>query len=85
MEKLQTKEGKSLADLVALSVGKIGENIQLARAVKISSPPELQLRGYVHPPNEKGVLVGKYATVVAFKNANDERLTKQLCAHIIGL
>lgn len=85
LEGIKTSEGKSLADIVALSIGKIGENIQLMRGVKFVCPSDLSLVAYAHPaPVSEEGLFGKYAAVVAFKNVKDVNLAHQLTAHIVG-
>ena len=47
-----TDGGKSLADLVALEVGNIGENMQLQRGAVVKTADEMHLGSYIHTVGE---------------------------------
>ena len=49
MNQLQWDSGKSLADLVALEVGNIGENLAIRRAAYFSACDGKNVGMYVHP------------------------------------
>ena len=48
LKMVTTDDGKTLADLLALEIGNIGENMQLRRAVFVKVDEPLQLGSYVH-------------------------------------
>ncbi|XP_034943364.1 elongation factor Ts, mitochondrial [Chelonus insularis] len=88
LKDIKAHDGKILADHVALTIGNVGENITLKRALcmKVSSP--IQLVGCTHPApvNTIPVSFGKYGALLAFKSDPPNRLLgMQLCQHIIGM
>lgn len=88
LKSLAAPDGKSLADHSALTIGNLGENITLRRALAISvSLPNVTLFGCTHPApmNPIPVSFGKYGALVAIKcKHSDHMLGTQLCQHIIG-
>ncbi|XP_020291728.1 elongation factor Ts, mitochondrial [Pseudomyrmex gracilis] len=89
LKSLAAPDGKSLADHSALTIGNLGENITLRRALAISvSLPNVTLFGCTHPApmNPIPVSFGKYGALVAIKcKHSDHMLGTQLCQHIIGM
>lgn len=63
------ESGKSLADLLAINIGLIGENMSLRRAVAFCAPndPNIKLACCSHPVStNEGTLLGKYGAIVAY-------------------
>jgi len=92
--------GNTLADLVALNIGQIGENIVLGGVTVIKAVPGVKLSGLSHPSSSSGsfdtekLQFGRYASVVAYtshsegvlpEGLTDASLARQLCQHIIGM
>lgn len=70
---------RSLKDEAALSIGDLGENIKLRRAVSFRSGSSVLLAGYTHPAApESSVLgkdvvqVGKFGAIVAYRPTENE-------------
>lgn len=88
LKDLPAMDGKPLNDHSALTIGTVGENISLRRALAISvRSPDVMLYGCTHPApmNPIPVSFGKYGALVAIKcMENDNMLGTQLCQHIIG-
>lgn len=94
----QEQDGKTLADLLAMKTGVLGEKLQLRRAVKVKVPNNHHLGFYIHPSEETSsgsVKLGKYGTLVAFRESDKkdevsrtltvEQCGRQLCQHITGM
>ena len=74
---------KTLGDTLALTVGRIRENIKLKRAIRYKASDDINVFGAVHPPTSTNT--GKYGSLLALKCARpDDIITNQLCIHIIG-
>lgn len=87
LKSLPAVDGKTIADHSALSIGSLGENINVKRALCMSVAPDVYLAGCTHPAPVESVPTsfGKYGALIAFKTAVDEEsIGKQLCQHIIG-
>jgi len=95
--KLNT-DGTTLADLVALNIGQIGENMTIGDTTLIQGSPEVYLEGRSHPStqsDQKELLSGRYCTVIAYTKSIDnvslpehieeDKLPGLLCQHIIGM
>jgi len=87
-------DGKTLADLVALNIGQIGENIALGGVTLYSVGPGVQLSCLSHPSSGsvdmEELQCGRYASLLAFvshSDGSDEDVTlaRQICQHIIGM
>ncbi|XP_070149075.1 elongation factor Ts, mitochondrial [Polyergus mexicanus] len=89
LKSLSAVDGKTLGDHSALTIGDVGENIKLKRALAISiQSPNVTLFGCTHPTpmNPVPVSFGKYGVLIAVKCKNrDNILGMQLCQHIIGM
>ncbi|CAK9799399.1 Elongation factor Ts, mitochondrial [Anthophora quadrimaculata] len=86
--KLSADDGKNLGDHSALTIGSIGENVNIRRALCMSVQPGVYLYGCTHPSpiNPVPSSFGRYGALVAIKsNKNKEVLGMQLCQHIIGM
>ena len=85
--------GKSLGDLVALNIGRIGENITLGPASLFCAGAGVKVAAHCHPSvtSEAGWVCGRYAAVMAYtsetslEEEEEKTLVKQLCQHIVGL
>lgn len=96
---LKTESGSSLADLIALNIGQIGENMAIGSASVIFCKPGsgVKLAGLSHPNLEGSkdtLLFGRYITLMAYTQSgegvypeglSEERLVTQICQHIIGM
>ncbi|XP_008211425.1 elongation factor Ts, mitochondrial [Nasonia vitripennis] len=88
LKALKALDGKLLADHCALTIGTLGENIGLRRALCMNVPDDVILTGYTHPaPAEAGpITYGRYGALLAYKTEEtQEDIGKQLCQHIIGM
>lgn len=97
LDQLRGADNKTLADLLALSVGDLGENMAIRRAVVMQATEGLQLGTYVHSTGQKEVtndkcIMGKYGAIVVFRQSEvtegvlpPGELGKQLCQHVVGM
>ncbi|XP_034022584.1 elongation factor Ts, mitochondrial [Thalassophryne amazonica] len=86
---LSVGEGASLADQVALTIGRLGENMMLKRAVMVGVPAEWHIGSYVHNAmsGHSDVAMGRYGGLVIFQSSLDgqqETLGRKLAQHIVG-
>lgn len=86
LKALPAADGKSLNDHTALTIGSVGENIILRRALFINAQmPDVTLYSYAHPMKPAPLSFGKYGAIVAIKwQGDDYVLGTQLCQHVIG-
>jgi len=88
---LKTGDGSSVADLVALNIGQIGENMVVGDATVVHSEKGVHLVGLSHPnPGGSGgeLHYGRYVSLMAYSTAgegNEHELASQICQHIIGM
>jgi len=95
---ITTEDGSSLADLVALNIGQIGENIALGNATAFKAEPGTKLSGLTHPSSGQAdtekLQYGRYASLFAYslepegifpEGETDISLARQVCQHIIGM
>ncbi|XP_034472282.1 elongation factor Ts, mitochondrial [Drosophila innubila] len=94
LKNLETPQGGSLADHLALLIGAIGENAIIRRALCFKVNNDLMLAGYAHPaPTNVGTTqnitqVGKYGAIVAFRSPRefeDVEIHKGICQQIVGM
>ncbi|XP_043475854.1 elongation factor Ts, mitochondrial [Leptopilina heterotoma] len=88
LKQIPTHDGKTIADHSALTIGTVGENIGIKRALCMSVGSDINLIGCTHPTpiNPLPVSFGKYGSLVAYKTPEpNEQLGIQLCQHIIGM
>lgn len=93
LKSLIAADGKSLGDHSALTIGDVGENINLRRALAISVySPNVTVSGCTHPMSMNPtvpVAFGKYGALIAVKDHKKrediQQLSMQLCQHIIGM
>ena len=87
LKQIPAHNGKSIADHSALTIGTVGENIGVRRALCMSVSPDVKLAGCTHPApiNPLPTSFGRYGSLVAYKTVKpNEQLGMQLCQHIIG-
>ncbi|KAF7667718.1 hypothetical protein LDENG_00051520 [Lucifuga dentata] len=89
LSKLSVGEGASLADQVALTIGRLGENMSVKRAVTVGVPAEWHIGSYVHGgvTGQSEVGMGRYGALVIFQGGNEgaqEALGRKLGQHIVG-
>ncbi|XP_051562800.1 elongation factor Ts, mitochondrial [Myxocyprinus asiaticus] len=89
LTKLQMPEGPTLRDQIALTIGRLGENIGMRRAVSLSVPSDWHIGTYVHGavPGQVGIQMGRYGALVVFQGGpkeGTETLGRKLGQHIVG-
>ncbi|TRY54973.1 hypothetical protein DNTS_020730 [Danionella cerebrum] len=89
MSKLHTSEGGTLGDQLALTIGRLGENIGMKRAVSLSVPSDWHIGSYVHGavPGLVGIEMGRYGSLVIFQGEPKEgtnSLGKKLAQHVMA-
>lgn len=87
IKSIKSSDGVSLGDLVALTIGSVGENMTPARAVRMAVTPGFKLVGYAHPSNnDEGPKLGKFGTILALKTEESiTDLARQLCVQVVGM
>ncbi|XP_068171040.1 elongation factor Ts, mitochondrial [Antennarius striatus] len=89
LSKLCVAEGTSLADRVAFTIGRLGENLSLTRAVTFGVPAEWKIGSYVHGSvsSQNDVPMGQYGALVVFEGGKEEEqpiIGSKLGQHIVG-
>ncbi|XP_078046017.1 elongation factor Ts, mitochondrial [Augochlora pura] len=85
---LPVGDGKNIGDHSALTIGSIGENINVRRALCINVEQDVHLYGCTHPTpiNPVSSSFGRYGALVALKSKEKcATLGLHLCQHIIGM
>jgi len=101
LAEVKTAEGKTLADLVALNIGQIGENLTLRRAVTFKVGQEVRLSALTHPSanihSSDSVAYGRFGSILAYakdqgvenpvlpEGQTVDSLARQICQHVIGM
>jgi len=93
LKNLLSDNEKKLGDELALTIGLVGENAMLKRAVCFKVTDEIQLTGLAYPNNLNSLAVndqvqfGNYGTLIALKSPNilPEELKKNICLQIVGV
>ncbi|XP_033104794.1 elongation factor Ts, mitochondrial-like isoform X2 [Anneissia japonica] len=96
--KSEQDDGSSVKDITALTIGKIGENITVKRAVCMHVPVGHILGSYVHSMAKTSILktndcsLGKYGALVAAHSIKKssakmqpDEFGRRLCQHIVGM
>ncbi len=70
------EQGKTLADLVALNIGQIGENIVFNQGVQLSTTKSSKVKffGFTHPSSnlhKEGLSYGRYGVLLAITKDKD--------------
>jgi len=90
MDGMVTMDGKTLADVVALNIGQIGENIVLGGGTVVQVGPGVRLAGLTHPSandqvEREKLQYGRYAAIMAYSGSEEGGVARQMCQHIIGM
>lgn len=93
LKNLVSEDGKKLSDELALTIGSVGENATLRRAVCFKVGDAVQLIGMSYPnaknqlAAENEVQLGSYGTLIALRSSTEiaNELKKNLSLHIIGM
>ncbi|KAK3748106.1 hypothetical protein RRG08_040587 [Elysia crispata] len=96
LDQIKTSEHGTLADIVSLNIGNLGENMSLRRGVFLQAGENNILSSYVHPSGGdaagKRLLLGKYGAVLElvpppadFSEESLSELGRELCQHIVGM
>ncbi|KAM6979663.1 elongation factor Ts, mitochondrial [Aplochiton taeniatus] len=89
LSKLKLVEGTSLADQLALTIGRLGENMSMRRAVSVGVPANWHIGSYVHGgvTGQSDMAMGRYGALVVFQGGKDgtqETIGRKLGQHIVG-
>lgn len=100
MELHDGTEDKSLADHIAITIGNLGENITLRRAMCLNTKDTgLNVIGLTHPSNKIGSNShsGKYGSLLIYRKhpesekinrksmeSSHDEILRQMCQHVIG-
>ncbi|EYB83232.1 hypothetical protein Y032_0340g2998 [Ancylostoma ceylanicum] len=89
---LVSSDGKPLNEVLAMTVGKLGENITVRSIKALYAPAGSFLYSAAHPREGlPSVSMGKFVSVIALRRANveglfpTEKLASQICQHVIGM
>ncbi|XP_028822289.1 elongation factor Ts, mitochondrial isoform X2 [Denticeps clupeoides] len=83
--KLSMNKGSSLAELLALTIGCLGENLSVRRAVCLTVPPDWLIGTYVHGEvgcAQADIDMGRYGALVVFQG--ECSLGRKLAQHVVG-
>jgi len=82
-------QGRTLADLVALEIGQIGENMLVKRGCVVEAAEGQTIGMYSHSaePQQGKTLLGKYGALVLYTAAKQQQqgLGHNLAMHIVGM
>lgn len=94
-EELQSSSRETVAESIARTIGKLGENIKITKAVTMTTEVNNVIGSYVHGPfvtSSRGCSVGKFGGMVALKPKNDKAsvesmlgLANKLAQHVVGM
>jgi len=89
LSKLSVGEGTSLADRLALTIGRLGENMSVRRAVTVGVPANWHIGSYVHGATipQSDIAMGRYGALVVFQGGqegNQDSVGHKLGQHIVG-
>ncbi|RCN30863.1 putative translation elongation factor Ts [Ancylostoma caninum] len=92
LNSLADSDGKPLSEVLAMTVGKLGENITVRSINALYAPSGTFLYSAAHPREGlPSVSMGKFVSVIALRRANveglfpTEKLASQICQHVIGM
>ena len=82
-----------IADSVAKTIGKLGENIKISRAVTMTTEVSNVIGSYVHGPfvTSGSCMLGRYGTIVVLKPSHEgyrdsiQNLSCKLAQHVVGM
>ncbi|XP_077997488.1 elongation factor Ts, mitochondrial-like [Glandiceps talaboti] len=98
LNQIQTDEQKTLKELLVLTIGRLGENAAIRRAVFLSTPADSLIGSYTHSTLQANkdvkhkCVFGKYGAIVTYKKTSDVGKTfnanefgRRLGQHIVGM
>ncbi|EDW77298.1 uncharacterized protein Dwil_GK18224 [Drosophila willistoni] len=94
LKNLETLEGGTMGDHLALLIGAVGENCSIRRALCFKVNNGLRLAGYAHPAptnvstTDDITQVGKYGAIIAYRSEHklqDVEFNKSICQQIVGM
>lgn len=93
LKNLLSENKKKLSDELALTIGLVGENAALKRAVCFKVSDSIQLIGMAYPNKSNALAIdnqvqlGNYGSLIALKSTNPlaEELRKNIALQIVGL
>ncbi|GFO26717.1 elongation factor ts, mitochondrial [Plakobranchus ocellatus] len=94
LDQIKTAEHGTLADIVSLNIGNLGENMALRRGVFMQATDNNVLSCYVHPSggaDARSLMLGKYGAVLELvpsslsQESSLQDLGRDLCQHIVGM
>ncbi|KAL0978381.1 hypothetical protein UPYG_G00169720 [Umbra pygmaea] len=86
---LKLGQGATLADQMAIAIGRLGENMSVRRAVTVRVPAGWHIGYYIHGgvAGQSDVAMGRYGALVVFQGGKDgvqDTLGRKLGQHIVG-
>uniref|UniRef100_A0A0N5BK46 Elongation factor Ts, mitochondrial n=1 Tax=Strongyloides papillosus TaxID=174720 RepID=A0A0N5BK46_STREA len=92
-DEIKTNDGISITEAIAMTVGKLGENITSPVMNMIFAESDVSLKGHSHPKEKiNNCEVGRFVSVIGLKrdaakssSFPSEKLGEQICQHIIGM
>lgn len=94
-EQIQNGDGETVADTVARTIGKLGENIKINKAITMTTEASNVIGSYVHGPFVTSLgscSLGRYGGMVAVKPRQSDadvdsvqRLANRLAQHVVGM
>uniref|UniRef100_A0AC34QXE3 Elongation factor Ts, mitochondrial n=1 Tax=Panagrolaimus sp. JU765 TaxID=591449 RepID=A0AC34QXE3_9BILA len=92
IENVQTSKNRPVKEALAMTVGKLGENISLGRVEAFVGPENITVFAQSHPKSGTATTeMGRFVSVVGISRNKEatsfptERLAAQICQHIIGM
>ncbi|XP_076870713.1 elongation factor Ts, mitochondrial [Brachyhypopomus gauderio] len=89
LTKITMVHGPLVADQLALTIGRLGENISVRRALSFGIPAEWHFGSYVHGAvaGQSGMPMGRYGALVVFQGGPEgqaETVGRKLAQHVVG-
>ena len=94
-EEVQNSSGETVGESVARTIGKLGENIKITKAVTMTTEVNNVIGSYVHGPfvtSLEGCFMGRFGGMIALKPKKDEasvdsilNLANKLAQHVVGM
>ena len=94
-EKIQDSDGETVAETVARTIGKLGENIKINKVVTMTTEVSNVIGSYAHGPFVKsiaGCSLGKYGGMVALRPReggagleSTQQLANKVAQHVVGM
>uniref|UniRef100_A0AC34FFH3 Elongation factor Ts, mitochondrial n=1 Tax=Panagrolaimus sp. ES5 TaxID=591445 RepID=A0AC34FFH3_9BILA len=89
---LLTRQNRTVKEAIAMTVGKLGENITISRAQVYIAPSDIEVYARSHPRDgTKATEMGRFVSIVGIQRHPNgtqfptDKLASQLCQHVIGM